>query len=59
VDEVMIVLGTDTHKRSHTVAAINAATGQSAKRDRATASGARRAIDSAARDSAVGAKSNA
>jgi hypothetical protein len=28
VDEVMIVLGADTHKRSHTIAAINAATGQ-------------------------------
>jgi transposase len=28
VDEVMIVLGADTHKSSHTIAAINAATGQ-------------------------------
>jgi transposase len=28
VDEVMIVLGADTHKSSHTVAAINTATGQ-------------------------------
>jgi transposase len=28
VDEVMIVLGADTHKRSHTLAAINVATGQ-------------------------------
>jgi transposase len=28
VDEVMIVLGADAHKRSHTIAAVDAATGQ-------------------------------
>jgi transposase len=28
VDEVMIVLGADTHKRSHTIAAVSAATGE-------------------------------
>src|SRR3954453_21065512 len=28
VDEVMIVLGADTHKRSHTVAAVSASTGE-------------------------------
>src|SRR3954447_15349969 len=28
VDEAMIVLGADTHKRSHTIAAVSAATGQ-------------------------------
>jgi hypothetical protein len=28
VDEAMIVLGADTHKRSHTIAAVSAATGE-------------------------------
>ena len=28
VDEVMIVLGADTHKRSHTIAAVSASTGE-------------------------------